>query len=101
MAADATKAPSWPYRLALGAALAVLGGSLVAGGVERARHGMAGRISFDPLKEASDLLNSGRPTEAASGFRMAASLDRSADAERGLAQALGRSGDAEGSLAAY
>jgi tetratricopeptide (TPR) repeat protein len=102
MAADAPPPSSpLPYRLAFGAALALLGGSLVTGLVQRARQGIAGDISFDPLREAGELLNAGRPADAAERFRMATRLERSRDAERGLAQALGRSGDAEGALAAY
>lgn len=102
MAADAPPPSSrLSYRIAFGAALALLGGSLATGLVQRARQGIADEISFDPLRDAIDNLNSGRPAQAAEQFRMAARLDRSPVAERGLAQALGRSGDADGSLAAY
>jgi Flp pilus assembly protein TadD len=100
-AAERTTPPGLAYRVCFGAGLALLIGSMVVGLVQRFRLGVAGQVSFDPLREAAGLLNSGRPAEAAERFRIAASLDRSRDAQLGLARSLTRSGDTTSGLAEY
>jgi Flp pilus assembly protein TadD len=97
----ASPPPSLAYRVCFGAGLALLAGSMVVGIVQRVRLGVADEISFDPLREAGDLLNAGRPAEAAERFRLAASLDRSRDAQLGLARSLTRAGDTGNGLAEY
>jgi Flp pilus assembly protein TadD len=80
-AAERTTPPGLAYRVCFGAGLALLIGSMVVGLVQRFRLGVAGQVSFDPLREAAGLLNSGRPAEAA-----ARSLTRSGDTTSGLAE---------------